>query len=241
MRVDFAASVSKDPDPGACNEDVFRFSADRTIAAVSDGASESFDSRSWADILCNLSCSGEGVSPQSVFQAIQRYNALYDPAELSWSKAAALERGSFATLLSIRHNGSRCEIEAVGVGDTVFLLVEGQDVVRRFPLTLAREFEQRPQLLSTKNGLNSFLEDPLFNTAHTLVVAVTSKTIALVLTDAIGSWCYKALEEGRDDWRLLLSIESEDEFRDFVCKERTEKRMKPDDTTLLRLSFEEGS
>jgi hypothetical protein len=183
----------------------------------------------------------KGVSPQTIFQAVQQYNALYDPAELPWSKAAALERGSFATLLSIRHNSPRSEIEAVGVGDTVFLLVEGQDVARRFPLTTSAQFEQRPQLLSTRSELNSFLEDPLFNAAHTLVAAVTPKTIALVLTDAIGSWCYKALEEGRDDWRLLLSIESEDEFRDFVWKERAEKRMKPDDTTLVRLSFEEGS
>lgn len=241
MRVEFAASIAKDPDTGVYNEDLFRFSSDRAIAAVSDGASESFDSRSWADILCALSCSGEGVSPQSVFRAVQRYNALYDPAELPWSKAAAFERGSFATLLSIRHNSSRSEIEAVGVGDTVFLLIEGQDVVRRFPLASSGEFEQRPQLLSTRSRLNSFLEDPLFNTTHTLVAAVTPKAIVLVLTDAIGSWCYKALEEGRNDWRLLLSIKSEDEFRDFVWNERAEKRMKSDDTTLVRLSFEEDS
>jgi hypothetical protein len=238
MRVEFAASVAKESDAEILNEDCCLFSLDATVAAVSDGASESFDSRSWAAVLCTLACSDAGVSPHTISQAVRTYDALYDPAELSWSKAAAFERGSFATLLSVRHNRLRSEVEVLGIGDTVLLLTDGNDVIRRFPLTAPEHFEQRPQLLSTRGELNKFLEDPLFNTTHTVVDTVTPMTVGLVLTDAIGQWCYKALEEGRDDWRFLLTVTSADELRDFVWSARADRRMKVDDTTLVRLSFE---
>ncbi|PTC36130.1 hypothetical protein CLJ1_3615 [Pseudomonas paraeruginosa] len=57
------------------------------------------------------------------------------------------------------------------------------------------------------------------------------------MTDAIGHWCYKAISEGRDEWRLLLSIDSEFEFAEFVEESRENKTMKLDDTTLIRLRF----
>jgi hypothetical protein len=237
MRVEFAASVAKDANTDGLNEDCYLFSLDRSIAAVSDGASESFDSRSWAAILCELSCSGEGVTSDTISQAARQYGSLYDPQLLSWSKAAAYERGSFATLLSLRHNRLRSEVEVLGIGDTVLLLWDGKTVVRRFPLTRAEHFDARPQLLSTRAELNTFLHDPFFNTSHVMVDAVTPITVALVLTDALGSWCYKALDEGRDDWLFLLSVDTEDAFREFVWKARGEKRLKVDDTTLMRLSF----
>jgi hypothetical protein len=237
MRVEFAASVAKDSNAEEFNEDCCLFSLDGSVASLSDGASESFDSRSWATILCRLSCSGEGVGPGSISDAVREYTALYDPARLSWSKAAAYERGSFATLLSLRHNRLRSEVEVVAIGDTVLLLWDGESVVRRFPLTEPEEFEARPQLLSTRDELNAFVRDPLFNSTHMSVDAVTHVTVALMLTDALGHWCYKALSEGRDEWRFLLSVNSEDAFREFVSSARTDRRMKVDDTTLIRVSF----
>jgi hypothetical protein len=51
MRVEFAASVAKEADAEELNEDCCLFSLDGSVAALSDGASESFDSRTWAAIL----------------------------------------------------------------------------------------------------------------------------------------------------------------------------------------------
>jgi len=48
--------------------------------------------------------------------------------------------------------------------------------------------------------------------------------VALLLTDAIGQWCYEAVEQGRDDWVTLLSIDSESAFRDF----RAERAREPE-------------
>ncbi|MBX8609907.1 hypothetical protein K5D65_22200 [Pseudomonas cichorii] len=237
MFVDFAASVAKDSDAEHLNEDSYLFSLDGKVASLSDGASESFDSKSWAAILCSMSCAGFGVSPESIFQAVKEYSAIYDPSMLSWSKAMAFERGNFATLLSCEYNKERSEVEVVAVGDSVIIICEDNEVVRRFPLDNPDQFNERPELLSTRNELNKFLDDPLFNTKHVLVSPVSSRTIVLLMTDAIGHWCYKSIAEGREEWRLLLSIDSDFKFKKLVLKSRKDRAMKIDDTTLIRLRF----
>lgn len=237
MFVDFAATVAKEIDAEHLNEDSYLFSLDGRVASLSDGASESFDSKSWAAILCGMSCAGLGVSPESIFQAVNTYDVQYDPSQLSWSKASAFERGSFATLLSCEYNNERSEVEIIAVGDSVVVVCEGEAVSKCFPLTAPEQFEMRPELLSTRNDLNDFISDPLFNTKHVMVSAVSSHTTVLLMTDAIGHWFYKAISEGREEWRLLLSIDSEFDFAEFVEESRKNKTMKLDDTTLIRLRF----
>ena len=128
-------------------------------------------------------------------------------------------------------------MEVVAVGDSVVIICENNEVTRRFPLDDPEQFNERPELLSTRNDLNGFLSDPFFNTKHVLVSPVNSQTAVLLMTDAIGHWCYKAIVEGREEWRLLLSIDSVLEFNEFVLESRKDKLMKIDDTTLVRLRF----
>ena len=99
------------------------------------------------------------------------------------------------------------------------------------------EFDSRPELLSTLDDLNGFLADPLFETKHVTVQPVSGRTVALLLSDAVGHWCYKALKDGKDDWRFLVEVSSATDFRDFVMNARANRSMKLDDTTLVRLSF----
>ena len=85
------ATLGKDPDNGDQNEDCVRSNLELSIAAPSDAASESFDSQTWAQILCDLACSGEGISSAAISFAVERYCASHDVADLSWSKAAAFD------------------------------------------------------------------------------------------------------------------------------------------------------
>jgi hypothetical protein len=237
MRVEFAATVAKDPGAEEFNEDRYLFSLSGHIASLSDGASESFDSKSWAEILCRLACSDSGINAETVSAAADEYSVQYDPTTLPWSKAAALERGSFATLLFIRQNSPRSEVELFAIGDTVVLLCEGEKVVRKFPLVEPEEFLLRPTLLSTKKDLNSFLGDASFNATHVAVAPVGPGTVALLLTDALGHWCYEALRNFNDDWRILLTLDTAEDFHDFVLNARANRQMRIDDTTLVRLTF----
>jgi hypothetical protein len=237
MRVEFAATVAKDPAAEEFNEDRYLFSLDGCIASLSDGASESFDSKSWAEILCRLACSDSGINAETISDAAVEYSAQYDPTTLPWSKAAALERGSFATLLFVRQNSSRPEVELFAIGDTVVLLCESEEVVRKFPLVEPEEFLLRPTLLSTKNSSNSFLKDASFNATHVAVAPIGPGTVALLLTDALGHWCYQALRNFTDDWRILLTLNTTEDFHDFVLTARANGQLKIDDTTLIRLTF----
>lgn len=237
MRVDFAATVPKSPDSEELNEDRYLFSLDGSVATLSDGASESYNSQKWAEILCGLACEQGELSMELVVEGVRKYAELNDPSQLSWSKAAAFERGSFATLLMLRHDRERCDIEIVAVGDTVLLLLEGPELVLKFPLNSAEDFAAKPELLSTRADLNGFVQDALFNTKHVAVRPAGEHTTALLLTDALGEWCYQAMESGRNDWRTLATVGSDEEFRTLVLEARAQHQMRVDDTTLVRLKF----
>ena len=53
VHLDFAESVAKDPERPDLNEDAHSQSLNGNIFSLSDGASESYDSKSWAHLLVN--------------------------------------------------------------------------------------------------------------------------------------------------------------------------------------------
>ncbi len=237
MQIDFAATVPKAAETADWNEDHWEDGADRGVITLCDGASESFDSRSWAESLCRNHLHGSVGLETWVAEATQEYDSLYQAELLSWSKAAALQRGSFSTLLSIKYDQDRSELEVFAIGDSIVVLCEGGGIRATFPISSASEFEERPLLLSTKASFNSFLTDPSFLTKATRVEAVSGATTCLMMTDALGHWCLRSQERGDAQWRFLLEVASEQDFRDFVVARRASGELKIDDTTLLRVSF----
>lgn len=93
MRQEFAGSVPKEPRSPEANEDVLALSDSANRFALSDGASDSFNSKLWAKLLANRFIADPGVSPQWVDGALADYEAAHDVASMSWSKQAAFERG----------------------------------------------------------------------------------------------------------------------------------------------------
>ena len=239
MKIAFRAKVEKIAGNRQASEDRYRVNKGRTIVALSDGASESYNSRIWAGILCQLVVSDKIPDHSMVLKAIDQYHQ-YDkhaPENLSWSQEGAFKRGSFATLLAIKHTTDKQTCHVFAAGDSVVVFCDDRNPVKRFPLAKAEEFDANPELLSTRDGDNDFLDSPSFKKNHWLSQPVSNNTIALLMTDALGQWCYRSIEEERDEWHFLLDVTDKTEFRSFVLKARAEKRMKIDDTTLIRLSF----
>src|SRR5690349_5775286 len=104
MYVAFQGSIPKDEQYPGENEDVLRGNTRLNRLALSDGASESFDSKTWAGILAARQVNDAVLTPTWVDAAVGLYWEHYPPETLSWSKLAAFERGSFATLLGICFN-----------------------------------------------------------------------------------------------------------------------------------------
>jgi hypothetical protein len=229
-RVLRAFSVAKREDTP--NEDRWRASDNGTICALSDGASVSFDSAPWAEVLTHRFVEDQGVSREWLEAAAREYQTAYDRDAMPWMHQAAFDRGSFATLLGIVFSQDGANARAFAIGDSLLAFIDDGEVVRTIPYVEPEEFENSPQLLSTSIFENRLLDEETISDAwHDLNISAHSAPIFLLLTDAIGRWLLD--EPSSERISTLLGIEDERSFSAFVERERGEGRLRRDDTTMV--------
>ncbi|QSR89358.1 hypothetical protein IT6_03505 [Methylacidiphilum caldifontis] len=241
MRVVFAEQVPKEPSFPDVNEDVLELRrSDIGRIAVSDGASESFDSKRWAKLLTARFVQNPKLDKTWLDSAISDYQTQFNPAQMSWSQQAAFDRGSFATLLGIEQLVEHNSISIFSVGDSIAVFLDGNDLIDSFPYRRAEEFQQRPELFSTNAALNDFFSSPDFSTRYYKTWSLMNRKapVVLCMTDAIGEWFLRAAQEGNHKWRVLTKIRDISDFESLVLQERQSENMRIDDTTLVRLAFD---
>ncbi|MEX3930383.1 hypothetical protein AB4Y32_00970 [Paraburkholderia phymatum] len=240
MKRAFAGSVPKEFSSPQANEDALALSDDGQRFALSDGASDSFNSKLWANLLANKFLDDPGLNAEWVGAALADYAAAHDLASMSWSKQAAFERGSFATLLGGEYFPEHRAVELLGVGDSVALLFEADELVCAWPLDDPERFQDRPSLLSTVARHNDFVAHGDFRTKHVKIIQLAELRTPrlLCVTDALGEWALRSLRDKDSGIFDLLSLQSEEQLAELVLRERAAKRMRIDDSTLLALSFE---
>jgi hypothetical protein len=118
MRALFVGSCAKEPDQPEGNEDAYVFSADRQRLALSDGASESYDSRFWARLLASNFAENPQFNQAWLQSVAAAYAREHDFAAMSWSQQLSFERGCFATLLAVEHDAANHRLALFGVGDS---------------------------------------------------------------------------------------------------------------------------
>ena len=239
MRVVFSGQVPKEAAYAHAIEDAFELGAAAGRIAVSDGASESFDSGTWARILVASYVADSGVDPQWLRRAVSAYAERFDFGGLSWSQQSSFERGSFATLLGIEVAPGGDALEVLAVGDSVAALLSPEGQVTTFPYTVSAEFQGRPELFCTNDTHNAFLSDPMFFTRRSVTWYVNQSSDALILcmTDALAEWALKQAERGDAQWARLASIRTVEELEELVFDERTKRHMRVDDVTLVTLAL----
>jgi len=239
LRVDLAVTVPKDIERQAFNEDAWAIDQSVTRVAVSDGASESFDSRAWAALLVNAYIADPKFSPEWLASVLGDYLATVDYESLSWSKQAAFDRGSFATLLALEVAPNN-DVEILALGDSVAFHLRGDELLASFPYTSAEEFDARPQLVSTVAAGNAFVTEPGFfgrSTSRTWHVQ-TGDTI-LLATDAVSQWALRERLPDQDALNYLCTVTSPEAFESEVLELRRQARIRVDDSTLVRLVVED--
>jgi hypothetical protein len=219
--------------PGSGNEDCFAASEEHQLFALSDGASESYDSGLWSKLLCLQWIVGGGeASKASLYARIRDYTDACQPDALSWSKRAAFERGSYATFLGVRQR--RGMVQVLSFGDSLAVWHQGERTVS-FPYCRAEQFDERPLCLSTVATRNS----PALDATRTSFTSwpMEPGSRLLLMTDALGRWLLSQSDVPQACKRLI-EVSEIGEFARFVLHERQSGGMKRDDTTLAVLAVE---
>src|SRR5262249_44319543 len=148
-----------------------------------------------------------------VNQAIQHYAARHNPENLSWSKQAAFERGSFATLLAIHIKNNATQAEVLAIGDSIAVLGTSRILCDSFPYKSADQFKREPLLISTRQDCNDglFDADPSRFRATWKLCPLRSKLMAM--TDALGAWL---LTDPESRFPILASLRSRTTFVKLV-------------------------
>ena len=199
--------------------------------ALSDGASISYDSALWAQIVCKCYVQSPHVTQDWLDACIKEFNTYHDRATMPWHKEAAFDRGSFASLLGVRLTSTAIHIDAIG--DSLAVLCDGNVRKDCFPYREVEQFDQAPMLLCTDRAKNPIFADGVLadKWMHDWPLEQLQSPRLLCMTDALGR-CLLS-REGNDSTEKLFSLETQEAFAQFVLDEREASRLKRDDTTLL--------
>jgi hypothetical protein len=234
MRPLFQAVLPKVATAPGEVEDSLALRPARGLFAVSDGASESYDSAEWARILTRRFVARPSLGADWVGEAITEYAAQYNRDSMGWSAQAAFDRGSFATLLGLSLGPGERVAHLLAVGDSLAVLADAGGLRASFPYQRPEQFTARPMLLSTMAERNVRLLDP--EAGHIARVewdmAGLVRPRLLLMTDAVGAWL---LADPELRLARLLGLESPAAFADLVEAEREAATMRRDDCTLLVL------
>ncbi len=230
LSVLFEGTVPKHVESPNDNEDAYCLAPGMGRIVLADGASESFDARNWAHLLVER-MADEDLSVAAVAACAQSYEALHDPEQLTWSKAAAYQRGSFATLLVVQDIPGSSSVRISAVGDSLAVWLDGDKMLASVPYGSSEQFLDKPSLLSTRMDLN---EPGLHCSVHEWEYEEQGHRFLLCMTDALGAWLLSHQERGNASaLESLCSIRESHELVDLVESERAAGRMRRDDSTLI--------
>jgi serine/threonine protein phosphatase PrpC len=237
FRIDLAVSVPKDTANPQLNEDAWAQNNSLTCFALADGASESFDSKTWARLLVDKYVSDCAFSPDWVADAVQAYSRQYDFDKLTWSAQHAFARGSFSTLLGLSLGANDTDLDVLSIGDCLAVLVRDGEILHTFPFTTPEQFDERPTLLSTSGPSNAlWAANNFFGSASTTWQAEPGD-IVYAVSDAVGRWVLELPREGKDISQVLAELQAET-IETMFQELRETRKLKLDDWTVLRLILE---
>jgi hypothetical protein len=212
--------------------------------AVADGATETSYSGIWAKQLVRMFCSSSrGTSPKqfvSDLRCIQRrWNSVVRRRPLPWYAEEKVRAGAFSALLGLRlfddDSSPRSGAwQASALGDSCLVHLRGDEVLQRFPIESAREFTNRPVLLSSNPEYNDSIAD-CFRLAEGRWI---SDDAFYLMTDALAAWFLAQAEQGERPWSIIRDLDTCDqanEFADVVSDLRTSRLLRNDDVTLIRI------
>ncbi|MGW2821927.1 hypothetical protein ACWC24_13080 [Streptomyces sp. NPDC001443] len=239
--------VPSAPDRPLEYQDCPAVSPDRTVYALCDGASSAYRAGPWGRLLAAAyTDEGPDRTRESVVRWIERCCLRWDEeesrrrkqrGEVSFWVADAETRGvAAATLLGLKLFASveGWSYEAVAVGDTCLLHVQGDRLLSAHPLDDPAAFDSHPDLLTSRAEPWTAAEsirscDGRIGSQDMLVLA--SDALAQVLLERAGS---AAGPDAAVWWQVVRRLDAR-AFTRLVTELRTAGIIETDDTTLIRI------
>lgn len=247
--------VSKIKEQYSDCQDSYDLSTEGTRVAISDGATQSFYSGLWSQILCRQYCSWPNLISQrqwtewSAFaraqwleQVNEKLEELKKAGKPSWIECLngiKLKKDAFATFIGISLEDSY--LHGICIGDSCAMLVklapmdldskgcqEDHSIIRIFPGLWQHSFDSRTTGLSSYNSeLNHHPE--FFDIP---VPAGKEDYRILLMTDALAHYVIDMENKGMSIINSLISLSTPEEFAQYIDKCR-ETGLANDDATLI--------
>jgi hypothetical protein len=213
--------------------------AGRFRFAVADGATETSFSGLWARQLVQAYGRGWLSGDDWLAHLVReqaRWYAEVQQKPLPWYAEEKVRSGAYAALVGLEVTSSG-HWQSLAVGDCSLFQWRAGELVAAFPAQGSAFFTSRPFLVSSNGAENGALAER--------AVAVTGRWLPgdrfVLLSDALGQWLWRKLEEGAPPWPLLETFHDRGQpkpFRQWVDKQRRLAELRNDDVTAVLVAVD---
>lgn len=219
------------------NEDSLSIARSKGAFCVCDGASDSFDARSWSRLLVAAWRLKPEFDPGRLREGIMalgsRWRKKWD-RELPWYAEEKARQGAFAAFVGVVIDGDAWK--AIAVGDCcLFYWNDAASPPTSFPIGNPFDFGTNPHLIGSTNLLS--FEEHIATTQGLIVPG----SRMLLMSDAISAWYMKGLAdypERVQEFETLLATQERGALTAICEQERAAGRLRNDDIAAIRVSFE---
>ncbi|HYP53032.1 MAG TPA: hypothetical protein VEQ42_05800 [Pyrinomonadaceae bacterium] len=226
-------------------EDAVGVNSELRRYALADGATEAFDSKSWAKRLAEGWVAAETAATTAesfgawVAEQGRALQESWDGRTLPWYAEEKARAGSFAAFVGLRflEDGRHLRAEVIALGDACMIHLRGGALHCAMPLSDAREFNSTPPLVPSQEAL----QEAALAKVVTDAGPAEHGDIFLLLSDAAAAWFLSLGEEDaplRARFDALLTSSDAEPLAELFRDERRAGRIKDDDVAVVRVFVE---
>ena len=229
-------------------QDNFSYNEAKNCFAIADGATQSFYSSIWSKLLVEHFCENPDIDKenwQEWLKPIQEKWLEEVKAELEIAKSgnnfAWIEiqnclsnfKSATSTFIGLQFIENQAKISIVG--DSCLFIFRGNQLIQTHLLQDSTDFNYQPKYFGSRSKNNDY--NPEFLDIELEYKQDSDKLYFVLATDALAEYIFKYTEQQRDILTILLTINSEQAFENFVKSARHNGtiKMKNDDVTLMIL------
>lgn len=221
-------------------EDAIAIDTQAARFAISDGATEAFDARNWAQRLAQHWVQRKSTLTIEEFRewVAAEGRELHDSwngLTLSWYSEEKARTGSFAALVGVELDlkSESPSWRAIALGDSCLLHCRRTTLVQSLPLDRSESFNSAPVLVASDSSLHeSSMQSVVIDSG-----TCQNGDVLLLMSDAAASWCLQRFENGDLDVEQFLSVKTDEELREFFDTERLAGRIRNDDLAIVRIEI----